>query len=56
MLCADFFGRNLGWVLFVALFLLCVWPKVLKRSDNEARLRKKLEGMITTPWPRFPKK
>jgi hypothetical protein len=55
MLFADFFGRYLGWVLFVALLLIFVW-KVLKRSDNEARLRKKLKRMITTPWPRFPRK
>jgi hypothetical protein len=55
MLFADFFGCYLGWVLFMALFFICVWPKVLKRADKEALLRKKLLGMATPPWPRFPK-
>ena len=53
---AEFFGCYAGWVFFVALFLICVWPKVFKRTDHEARLRKKLDGIRSPPWDPLPRK
>ena len=40
---ADFFGCYLGWVIFVAVMHICVLPRVVKKFDNEARLRRKVE-------------
>ena len=40
---ADVFGFYLGWVIFVAVIHICVLPRVVKKFDNEARLRRKVE-------------
>ena len=40
---AEVFWCWLSWVIFVAVMHICVLPRVVKKFDNEARLRRKVE-------------
>ena len=47
---AEVFWCWLSWVIFVAVMHICVLPRVVKKFDNEARLRRKVEiDPLATP-------
>jgi hypothetical protein len=53
---AEVFGCYLGWILLLGtLISIYIWRRITRKTGEWARLRKQMEGRITTPWPRWPR-